>query len=74
MDAETVDKADPTNSNVYVGNLSAEARPAHVHRCRPGRHQGAAAACRSQTPLILGVDCASGLQRPRPHDLRLCSC
>ena len=27
MDAETVDKADPTNSNVYVGNLSAEARP-----------------------------------------------
>ena len=62
MDAETVDKADPTNSNVYVGNLTAEARP---HSCAPLQASQAPGRRKRQpgTPLILRVTPASDLQR-----------
>ena len=33
MDAASVDKADPTNANVYVGNLSAEVRGPAARPC-----------------------------------------
>ena len=33
MDAASVDKADPTNANVYVGNLSAEVRAPAARPC-----------------------------------------
>lgn len=68
MDTETVDKADPTNSNVYVGNLSAEARP-RSRAPLPASQALGCAACRSGTPLVLRVNSASGLQKARRRDL-----
>ena len=50
MDAATVDQADPTNANVYLGNLSAEVPPSHAHRCS----QGSQAMWHTQAGAALG--------------------
>lgn len=71
MDAASVDKADPTNANVYVGNLSAEVRVPAARPC--------ALLLRRRQAGVSRVPVAAPRRRPVPYHLycermHLCRC